>query len=91
MIIADDAVAVLHPQTLVNLRVKVLTQKMLISHIGAGEFAKWFRVQRMAFNLSPVLLKVLKNYYNPYGLMAIEETYLVKRFSTLCLVGGVGY
>lgn len=41
--------------------------------------------------LSPVSIKALLNGYHPYGLMAINARYPIRRFSTLCRIGGAGY
>lgn len=91
VIIADEAVAHQYSSALSRLGVNLSIQKSLISKTGAGEFAKRFRVRGMSVDLSPVSIKALKNFYNPYGLIAIDGMYSVKRFSTLCRVGGMGY
>ena len=42
-------------------------------------------------DFSPVTIKSLLNPFHPYGLMSIHMTYPIKRFSTLCRIGGFGY
>lgn len=91
VIIADKAVAEVFSSTLPGLGVNLSTQKSFISDSGAGEFFKRFRVLGMSVDLSLVSIKAVKNFYNPYGLMAVDGKYSIKRFSTLCRVGGMGY
>lgn len=52
---------------------------------------KNFRVHELRVDLSPVSIKALLNWYHPYGLMAINARYPIRRFSTLCRIGGAGY
>jgi len=91
IIICDERVAPRYRDLLSRLGVSISVQKSLISHRGAGEFAKRFRVNNMRDDISPVSVKALLNFYHPYGLMAICEKYQIKRFSTLCRIGGIGY
>lgn len=45
----------------------------------------------MSRDLSPISIKALKNFFNPYVLIAIDGIDSVRRFSTLCRIGGMGY
>ncbi|KAF5957206.1 hypothetical protein HYC85_004431 [Camellia sinensis] len=91
VIIANKDVATMYRRVLKELGVTISEQKSLISDSGCGEFAKRFRVRNMSIDLSPVSIRALKNFYNPYGLYAVMEKYSIKRFSTLCRIGGLGY
>ena len=91
VIIANKDVATMYRRVLKELGVTISEQKSLISDSGCGEFAKRFRVRNMSVDLSPVSIRALKNFYNPYGLYAVMEKYSIKRFSTLCRIGGLGY
>lgn len=84
-------VAHLYEQQLGKFGVSISVQKSLISTTGAGEFAKRFRVKGMSVDLSPISIRSLNNFYNPYGLMALCQKYSIRRFSTACRVGGAGY
>lgn len=42
-------------------------------------------------DLSPISARSLSNFFHPYGRKAICFKYEIKRFSTFCRIGGVGY
>lgn len=54
VVIADHGVAMVYEQALSRLGVRISYQKSLISHSGAAEFAKRFRVKGLTTDLSPV-------------------------------------
>ncbi|KAK7296479.1 hypothetical protein VNO77_50189 [Canavalia gladiata] len=58
--------------------------KSLISHQGSAEFAKRFRVRNLSQDISPISIRALMNSHHPYGTMAVQLQYPMKRFSTLC-------
>lgn len=89
IVIADEKVACLYK--LEDLGVTISTQKSLVSHQGAAEFAKRFVVKGLSVDLSPVSVRTLLGYCHPRGLMAIHYKYPVRRFSTLVRIGGGGY
>ncbi|KAG8363190.1 hypothetical protein BUALT_BualtMtG0007500 (mitochondrion) [Buddleja alternifolia] len=91
IVITDSRVAEIYEAQLERLGVTISRQKSLVSHTGALEFAKRFRVRGGRRDLSPVSIRGLLNYFHPYGLMAIHMKYPVKRFSTLARIGGAGY
>lgn len=91
VIIADDMVAQEYKTLVQRLGVSISEQKPLISHSGAGEFAKKFRVSNMRKDMSPISIRALKNFYHPYGLMALNEKYKLSNFRLLCRVGGAGH
>ena len=68
-----------------------MLNQSLVSDTGCVEFAKRFLVDRMQVDLSPVSVKSCLIYYYPTGLMAIHDRYGVKRFETLCRIGGSGF
>lgn len=69
----------------------LLIMYKMIEFLFDREFAKRFRVRGMSRDLSPISIKALKNFFNPYVLIAIDGIYSVRRFSTLCRIGGMGY
>lgn len=91
VVIADAKVAAVYRQTLEDLCVEISTQKSLISDRGAFEFAKRFRVRNGTKDLSPISMRALMQYPNPYGLLGIHQRYPMARFTTLLRVGGMGY
>lgn len=50
---------------------KISVKKSLISNTGAAEFAKRFRVKNMSKDLSPVSVRALCNFFNPFGQVAL--------------------
>lgn len=91
VVIADESVARVYEEGLSSLGVTISYSKSLISHSGSAEFAKRFRVRGLAVDLSPISVRALLNSHHPYGLMAIGQKYPIKRFSTLCRIGGAGF
>ena len=91
VVIADEEVAKVYESALGDLGVSISYQKSLISHTGSAEFAKRFRVKGLSKDLSPISIRCLLNSHHPFGLMAIQDKYPCKRFSTLARVGGAGY
>jgi len=87
VIICDDRVAAEYLKALEDVQVQISVSKSLVSHSGAGEFAKRFRVRGLSVDLSPISFAALLNYSHPYGLCAIANKYRPKRFSTLCRIG----
>lgn len=79
VIICDDLVAEKYKEVLDFLEAKISVHKSLISHSGTGEFSKRFRVRGLAVDLSPASAQALTNFYHPYGLMAINDRYPVRR------------
>ncbi len=79
VIICDDLVAEKYKEVLDFLEAKISVHKSLISHSGTGEFAKRFCVRGLAVDLSPASAQALTNFYHPYGLMAINDRYPVRR------------
>ncbi|KAG6467716.1 hypothetical protein ZIOFF_074354 (mitochondrion) [Zingiber officinale] len=91
VVIADKKVAKVYEHALSELGVQISYQKSLISDNGCAEFAKRFFARGLTKDFSPVSIKSLLNPFHPYGLMSIHMTYPIKRFSTLCRIGGFGY
>ena len=91
VLIADKNVALVYASVLDNLGVSISKSKSLISKIGCVEFAKRFLVNQLRLELSPISVRCLSNFFHPYGTYAIRFKYSIKRFSTFCRVGGVGY
>lgn len=50
---------------------KISVKKSIISNTGAAEFAKRFRVKNMIQDLSPVSVRALCNFFNPFGQVAL--------------------
>jgi len=91
VVIADRKVAAMYEQTLSRINVGISYQKSLISDTGAAEFAKRLRVRGLTKDISPVSVRALLNFYNPFGLLALGLRYKCKRLSTLARIGGCGY
>ncbi|CAA0822083.1 Mitovirus RNA-dependent RNA polymerase, partial [Striga hermonthica] len=91
VVIADKQVAPVYASLLDDLGVDISVSKSLVSETGCVEFAKRFLVDGLKKDLSPVSARCVQNYYHPHGLAAIDMKYKVKRFSTLCRIGGSGY
>jgi hypothetical protein len=87
VVIADLHVARQYEDYLHRLGVTISYPKSLISSTGAAEFAKRFRVRNMRKDLSPLSIRNLLGSHHPYGLMGIDNTYKIKRFSTLARIG----
>ncbi|KAK6923544.1 RNA-dependent RNA polymerase, mitoviral [Dillenia turbinata] len=75
VVIADRRVASAYSANLERLGVSISHGKSLISKSGAYEFAKKFRIKGGTVDLSPVSLSSLRNFFHPYGLLAIAGTY----------------
>ncbi|KAK4839043.1 hypothetical protein QYF36_018578 [Acer negundo] len=74
-----------------SLGLSISYQKSLISHTGSAEFAKRFRVRDLSKDLSPISAQALLNSHHPYGTIAVQLQYPMRRFSTMCRVGGIGF
>lgn len=48
---------------------------------------KRFRVRNLSKDISPISIRALMNSHHPYGTMAVQLQYPMKRFSTFCRVG----
>lgn len=81
--IMDANVADAYQQTLDRLGVEISVSKSLVSHSGAAEFAKRFRVKNITFDLSPVSIRNLLNSHHLPGTVSLLNTYGIKLFSTL--------
>lgn len=72
VLITDELVASEYENLLGRLGVSISRTKSLISHKkGAGEFAKRFRVKNLMKDISPISVRSLKNFFHPYGLIAL--------------------
>nr|UJQ92483.1 MAG: putative RNA-dependent RNA polymerase [Mitoviridae sp.] len=91
IVLSDAKVAGVYSQVLADLGVDISISKSLISHSGCLEFAKRFRIKQGTVDLSPVSMRALMQYSNPYGLLGIHHRYPMARFTTLLRVGGMGY
>ena len=91
VVIADEQVAKVYEQALGSLGLSISYQKSLISHTGSAEFAKRFRVRDLSKDLSPISAQALLNSHHPYGTIAVQLQYPMRRFSTMCRVGGIGF
>lgn len=87
VVIADERVAQVYADALSKLGVTISHAKSLISHRGAAEFAKRFRVRNLTVDLSPVSASACLNCHHPYGAMAVHSRYHCQRFTTLLCVG----
>ncbi|KAG8369219.1 hypothetical protein BUALT_Bualt15G0128700 [Buddleja alternifolia] len=65
IVITDSRVAEIYEAQLERLGVTISRQKSLVSHTGALEFAKRFRVRGGRRDLSPVSICGLLNYFHP--------------------------
>jgi hypothetical protein len=75
VVIADERVAQEYAQALGGLGVMISYQKSLISHSGAAEFAKRFRVRNLTLDFSPVSCRALLNSHHPYGAIGVNLKY----------------
>lgn len=91
VIITDDLVAKEYAYAMDQLQVKISLQKSLVSHSGCGEFAKKFRVRNLTEYLSPISIPACLSCHHPYGVMAIDDRYSLKRFSTACRLLGKSF
>lgn len=91
IVIADENVAATYASFVERLGVTISHQKSLVSDTGCIEFANKFLVDELNKDLSPISLKQLTNYFHPLGTYAISYKYCIKRFSTFCRIGGIGY
>lgn len=91
VVIADREVATVYAETLAKLNVGISYQKSLISDTGCAEFAKRLRVRDLRKDISPISIRALLTFYNPFGLLALGLRYNCRRFSTLARIGGSGY
>lgn len=91
VLICDRKVADQYTTILNSLKVSISKSKSLISSTGCIEFAKRFLVNGLTLDLSPISTRCLSNFFHPYGYYAIRLKYSIRRFSTFCRIGGVGY
>jgi len=91
VVIADEQVAKVYEQALGSLGFSISYLKSLLSHTGSAEFAKRFRVRDLSKDLSPISAQALLNSHHPYGTIAVQLQYPMRRFSTMCRVGGIGF
>lgn len=91
VVIADEHVAPIYASIIERLGVSISYTKSLISDSGCVEFAKKFLVNQLEVDLSPISMRVMMNYFHPFGVYAIASKYSIKRFSTFCRLNGVGY
>jgi len=91
VLICDENVAQVYASVLEEFGVQISLSKSLISKTGCAEFAKRFLVNELRLDLSPISSRCLSNFSHPYGLYAIRMMYPMKRFSTYCRIGGMGY
>lgn len=88
VLICDRKVADQYTTILNSLKVSISKSKSLISSTGCIEFAKRFLVNGLTLDLSPISTRCLSNFFHPYGYYAIRLKYSIRRFSTLCRIGG---
>ncbi|XP_042517490.1 uncharacterized mitochondrial protein AtMg01410 [Macadamia integrifolia] len=91
VVIGDPVVARHYEESLSKLEVPISYLKSLISDVGAFEFAKRFRVREGRKDISPISFRTLCGAGHPFGLMAIQEKYPCRRFSSLLRIGGLVY
>ena len=87
VVIADEKVATMYRSLITKWGVKISETKSLISHRGAAEFAKRFKVKGLTKDLSPLTIRSLLIAHHPYGAMRLPVT----RLSTLCRLVGMGF
>jgi hypothetical protein len=86
IIIADKKVAdVYHEVVTKGLGVAISPQKSLVSDTGCAEFAKRFVVKGMSKDLSPISIRSLMGFHNPFGLMNVHLKY--GAFLNACPIG----
>lgn len=72
----------IYTHTILSLLPPLLIMYKMIEFLFDREFAKRFRVRGMSRDLSPISIKALKNFFNPYVLIAIDGIYSKPRFYT---------
>lgn len=86
VLICDQSVALKYREILYSLGVSISESKSLVSNIGCTK-----RFLDLRLDLSPISARCLSNFYHPYGIYAIHQMSLLKRFSMFCRISGVGY
>ncbi len=69
----------------------MLSQKSLISHRGAAEFAKRFVIRDLTTDISPVSIRVMMNSHHTSGAMSAHNQYGCKRLTTISRLLGHGF